>query len=429
MSSAARDGLQSDVAVSRFRRSVAWTSDDDESLQILKLAGAIGLLFLLAYTAFDLRVVHGSPSHAGYYWLAVGGTLLFFGVTWTQWFRRFWKAWTLGFCLFLMALMVMISSVTQDPESRCLAMILMPLAAASFVSWGPRWQAALGAGSLGGYALANYLVPISNRFNFYRWLGVLAAVIFAQATATFIERYRLRLRGQLAELEAAARFRETQIATMAHDIRSPVAALAGYAELLGEDQVSPAERSELLARISSTAWNTNLVVTNVLDLYRFEENARSELQTARFDPNPTIAEVSEDCSAQARRKGLDLEASAEQVPEIAIEPSQLERIVRNLAAQAIARSTAGRITLRVSSNDGHLVVQVSAPQAKPSAAELRQMVNRPNENGGRGLGLYVARLIAESAQGTVNVSAEPDRGLLMTAELPLASSAPHLPAR
>ena len=68
-------------------------------------------------------------------------------------------------------------------------------------------------------------------------MGLIAAVIFAQYTSIFIERYRRRLRKQVEDLEEAARFRQTQMATMAHDIRSPVAALSGYVSLLEEADI------------------------------------------------------------------------------------------------------------------------------------------------------------------------------------------------
>jgi len=92
-------------------------------------------------------------------------------------------------------------------------------------------------------------VPIASPFWMYRWMGLIAAVIFAQYTSIFIERYRRRLRKQVEDLEEAARFRQTQIATMAHDIRSPVAALSGYVNLLEEVDISQNERTDLLGRI------------------------------------------------------------------------------------------------------------------------------------------------------------------------------------
>jgi signal transduction histidine kinase len=419
----ARSGRPQSPARARRRRA-QWSSDDDESLQVLKLGGSIGLIFLIIYTVFDLRGTRGEAPEAGYYWLILSGTLLFFGVTWTNWFRRGWKFWTLAFCGFLMAMFVLISRFTHDPESRFIAIILIPLATASFVSWGPRWQAAMGAMCVAIYAAADFLAPIESASNVYRWFGLAAAIAFAQCTAIFIERYRRRLRGQLDALEEAARFRETQMATMAHDIRSPVASLVGYAQLLEEDELSQGERSDLLARIGATAWNMNLVVTNVLHLYRAQEDGRFEPSPQPIDPKPLLAELADDCAVQARRKGLRMRTDLGELPRAELDPQHLDRIVRNLVAQAIARTDRGEVLLSGAARDGKIRIEVRAPRASVSTEELQRLFERPigegRKSGARGLGLYLARAMAEAAGGSVEAVCEPPRGLSFTAKLPLA---------
>ena len=62
------------------------------------------------------------------------------------------------------------------------------------------------------------------------------------------------------------------------------------------------DEKRVLDRIGSPAWNMNLVVGNVLDLYRLEEDGRFHLDTRQFDPNGVIAEAADDCASQARRK-------------------------------------------------------------------------------------------------------------------------------
>jgi hypothetical protein len=252
----------------RFTQSFQWTEDDEESLRVLKLGGAVGIFMLLAFVMYDLHVRGPNSPGAGFYWLALGGICLFFGLAWTQSFKRHWKFWTLCFCTFLMWMFVIISSYTRDPESRFITMALCPIATAAFVSWGTRWQSGMALASLLSFSAAQYLVPIQTNFNFYRGMGLAASVLFSQYTAFFIERYRRRLRKQVQDLEAAGSFRQNQIATMAHDIRSPVAALSGYVSLLEEDGIGGKEREDLLGRIGSTAWNMDLLVSNVLDLYR-----------------------------------------------------------------------------------------------------------------------------------------------------------------
>ena len=72
--------------------------------------------------------------------IALAGTCLFFGLVWTDSFKRYWKLWTLVFNLFLMWTFIIISRSTADPESRFIAIALCPMATAAFVSWSTRWQ-------------------------------------------------------------------------------------------------------------------------------------------------------------------------------------------------------------------------------------------------------------------------------------------------
>ncbi|HYB89842.1 MAG TPA: HAMP domain-containing sensor histidine kinase [Candidatus Binataceae bacterium] len=418
------------AADSRRRQGAPVLNRDDETedaLQVLKLAGAFGLFFLIAYTVFDLHGKRAGATPPFPYFVMLAATLLFFGVTWMRWFRRYWKLWTLLFCTFLMLMFVAISASTHDPESRYVAIILCPLATASFVTWGPRWQAAMGAGALVIFALASSKVPISIQFQVYRWFGLLAAVLFAQCTAIFIERYRVRLRGQLEALAKAARFRETQIATMAHDIRSPVAALTGLAELLEDEELPLSDREELLARMGSTAWNMNLVVTNVLDLYRIQEDGKLQLAPQAVDPNPIVEEIVDDCALQARRKGVKIATELGELPRASVDPNQIDRIVRNFVAQAISLAHPGEVFLTTVARDGQMVIELKAPAATVSAAEMQRLFDQPTEDGpasARGLGLYVARAFAQASGGTVDVSFEPARGLNLVAELPLTGGAP-----
>ncbi len=62
---------------------------------------------------------------------------------------------------------------------------------------------------------------------------------------------------------------------MAHDIRSPVAALSGYVNLIEDVDTNAKERTDLLGRIGSTAWNMDLVVSNVLDYYEAQDGTSS----------------------------------------------------------------------------------------------------------------------------------------------------------
>jgi signal transduction histidine kinase len=405
-----------------------WTEDDEESLRVLKLGGAVGIFMLLAYLAYDLQLRGGNAPGAGLHWLTLAATCLFFAMTWTRPFKRRWKSWVLLFILFVIAMFVLISRVTGNPESRFITIMLCPLVTAAFVIWGTRWQFAMAVMALLSYAAAQYLAPIATPYGIYRWMGLIAAVILAQYAAIFIGRFRRRLRQQVQDLEEAARFRQTQIATMAHDIRSPVAALSGYVNLLEEADIGPKERADLLERIGSTAWNMDLVVSNVLDYYEVQEDDVIPAP-AELDPNQVLSEVAEDCALQARRRHLKLRIEIARLPACKLDRRHFERIVRNMLAYAIGRIASGEVVLRARMRNESIAVEVTDSGPPLSPAEMEALFERPDKNGdrgaARGLGLYIARAMAEAAGGRVEARfADGRRGLTLGAEFPLEAQPP-----
>ena len=134
-------------------------------------------------------------------------------------FRTHWKLWNLLFSILLISIFITISAQTQEGDSRFIAILLYPVATAAFINWEWQWQALMGLACLVLYGIAQLLVPLPSD-SVYRWFGLLAAIALAQCISFFIGVYRQRLDAQVNQLRQAAAFRESQIATMAHDIRS-----------------------------------------------------------------------------------------------------------------------------------------------------------------------------------------------------------------
>jgi signal transduction histidine kinase len=407
----------------RVTSEFGWTEDDEESLRVLKLGGALGIFMLLAYLAYDQQELGKYAPGTDPHWLILAATCLLFGFSWTRAFRRYWKFWILLYNLVLIATFILISRGTGDPESRFIAIMLCPLATVAFVSWGTRWQFAMALTAVLGFAAGEYYVPIETPYRMYRWMGLVAAVIFAQYTSIFIERYRRRLRKQVEDLEEAARFRQTQIATMAHDIRSPVAALSGYVNLIEDVDTSPKERTDLLGRIGSTAWNMDLVVSNVLDYYEAQDE---DIVAApvELDPNQLLSEIAEDCGLQARRRRLNLRIEITRLPACMLDSRHFQRIVRNLLAYSLGRTATGEVTLRAGVRNDAIAIEVTDSGPTLSQAQLEALFLRPNRNGdrsaARGLGLYIARAMAEAAGGRTHARfADGRRGLTLVAEFPI----------
>ncbi len=397
--------------------------DDTLAIQVLRTGGSIAILFLLAYLAYDLHLSRGRFTLAAlYHWVTIVAVLLFFGLTWTRGFRRYWKFWNLAFCIALVTIFILISRQTREGDSRYIAVLLFPIATASFVNWGWRWQALMGFCSIAMYAVAEMLVPLPGSGSVYRWLGLLAAVVLAEATAIFLERYRTRLRAQVLQLLAAAQFRRTQISTMAHDIRNPVAAIAGFIDLLEDDDLPREDRENILTRIGTTAWNMDLTVSTVLDLYRIQDG-RVPFTPTIADPNQVVAEAVSGCAAQAVRKDLKLTASYGEIPPGGFDRGHVNKIVRNLLAFSIARMNSGEIVLKTSAAGATMQVEIEDQGPALGAPELNDLLE-PREDqrsgGSPSLGIYVASVLARTSGGWLRAYRRNGVGVRFVAEIPPA---------
>jgi signal transduction histidine kinase len=400
-------------------------SDDESSITVLRAGISIAIAFLVVYLAYDLWFWRRESYVGGiFHWVAIIATTAFLGATFTRAFRAHWKLWNLLFSVMLIAIFIVISAQTNEADSRYIAILLYPVATAAFVNWEWQWQAAMGLSCVALYALAELFVPLPGDSS-YRWFGLLAAVALAECISFFIGVYRQRIDAQIDQLQQAAAFRESQIATMAHDIRSPVAAIAGFVELLEDADLEEEDRKAILDRIGTTAWLMDLTVSNVLDLYQIS-GGRLSASPARVDPNRVVGDAASNCATQAIHKGLTLTVDYGNVPRGNFDPRHLERIARNLLAYSIARSSSGEIRLRTAPYHTGIAIEVEDDGPLPSDEEIATLLNSSAANGNHPakamLGLYVARSLAETSGGRVKLTLPNGDRVRLTAEVPSAKT-------
>jgi signal transduction histidine kinase len=406
------------------RQVVEEFDDNAEAIDILKKSGPVGVFFLIAYILVDShgQVSSGQILVSPYHWIALATVLSFFGLTWLPGFRAHWRLWSLLCCITMIILVVRISAVTHEADTRYITIILCPFATAAFVIWGWRWQLSLIIACLFLYVVSEALIPIGRSYDTHRTLGMLAALTLSQFTAVFLDRYRRKLKRQLIQLAEAAAFRETQIATMTHDIRNPLATLVGLVTLLVEDELPEKERSNLLARVWSTTTSMDLLVKNVLDLYLLEEQ-RLRPNWRVIDANLVVSETADHCGIEARLKGLKLRLELGGLPKANLDPLHLERIIANLLTSAIRRTQAGEVRLRTSLRGEHILVELSdtGPEATPN--EIEHIFDRPNlaVDGARSsaLGRYIANALVQADGGRIVAKVEDGWGLNLIVHLPL----------
>jgi PAS domain S-box-containing protein len=239
------------------------------------------------------------------------------------------------------------------------------------------------------------------------------------------KRAELELRGALAEAKAATEAKSRFLATLSHELRTPLQAVLGYADFLLNDPAATfgAEQREDIGYIQQGATRMATLIEQMLDLSRMEAG-RLELRISDVDLGAVIEQVRQDIAPQAEAKGLALTISiAPDLPPVHADPDRLRQILLNLAGNAVKFTEEGAVCISAApAPDGGVDIAVRdtgigiAPDAQERIFEEFQQVDsaQTRRHGGAGLGLAIARGLAERMGGQITVRSTPGVGSTFT---------------
>jgi PAS domain S-box-containing protein len=237
-----------------------------------------------------------------------------------------------------------------------------------------------------------------------------------------------KLLAALDNAQAAQRARSQFLAMMSHELRTPMQAVLGYSEML-QAQLAPHLTPEQAADFRAIREGAGRLVTLVNDILDFSrlEAGRLDLKAEPVDLVPIIEQVRQDVAPQAAAKRLNLSINAPaHLPLVLGDAVALQRIVLNLVSNAIKFTDKGSITVSASASETTVDVTVTDtgigidPAVIPFIFhEFRQAdsgMTRRHE--GAGLGLAIAKKLAEQMGGTISLTSQPEFGSTFTLHLP-----------
>lgn len=219
--------------------------------------------------------------------------------------------------------------------------------------------------------------------------------------------------------------------TMSHEMRTPLTAIMGYADLLQRNDASP-ETGEYAGVISRSARNLLGMINNLLDLARIEAGALQP-QITQFD----ITEIVEDTVALlaplAFEKRLEINTLIyHDVPaRLRGDPLRIAQVLTNLLSNAIKYTEQGEVIVRLlrEKKDGdslNLRLEVEdtgrgldSEQQQKLFQAWRRFEVAGSSAGGSGLGLAIVHRLLDMLGGSIEVNSQPGSGSTFIAHLPV----------
>ncbi|AZG14349.1 two-component system sensor histidine kinase CreC [Cupriavidus pauculus] len=257
------------------------------------------------------------------------------------------------------------------------------------------------------------------------------------------ERAEMPLRGasELAELGRAVetmrlrledkQYVEHYIHTLTHEMKSPLAAIGGAAELLQED-MPPADRARFVGNIRSQAQRLDELIRKLLTLAEVEQRQRLE-HAARVPLAPEIGQIVAALEPRARQRDVRLhwQAPAGPGPATTGDPFLLRQAIVNLLENALDFAPAGTtIDIALGPLPAQDAVAVTIDDRGPGIPDFAQgrlferfySLPRPGgRNRSTGLGLCLVREVAQLHRGTIEVANRDGGGTRARLTVPLAA--------
>jgi PAS domain S-box-containing protein len=232
--------------------------------------------------------------------------------------------------------------------------------------------------------------------------------------------------------ESANRAKSEFLTTMSHEMRTPMNAILGMADLLSETSLGEEQRDyvDVFQRVGANLLD---LINNILDLSKVE-SGHVELESIGFDLGAVLQKIVEMLDARARERGLQL--TLETLPDVPLglvgDPNRLRQILLNLVGNALKFTERGSVALRVEldpdlTGGGSIPGQDSARWLRFSvvdtgigiAADKVDVIfdrftqadsSITRKYGGTGLGLAISKGLVQLMGGSIGCSSEEGRG-------------------
>jgi signal transduction histidine kinase/DNA-binding response OmpR family regulator len=242
--------------------------------------------------------------------------------------------------------------------------------------------------------------------------------------------YQQVMRKAKAEAENLAKAKEMFVATVSHEMRTPINAIYGLTEQLLQ-RTTEIDMVTDLEVVHKSAEHLITLVNDTLDFSKIEAQ-KLKIEQLDFLPEEVFKEVYILNKSTALTKGIELLVRNNGNPELTLkgDPIRLKQILINLVSNAIKFTTAGMVTLETDyQEEGNLIwliseitdtgIGISREDTEKIFDEFVQLDNDlTQKHRGAGLGLSIVKKLVNLQGGTISVTSTPGKGTRFTIRIP-----------
>jgi PAS domain S-box-containing protein len=254
-----------------------------------------------------------------------------------------------------------------------------------------------------------------------------SVIMFRDVTERRAAAHAAEAERRYREAEAQNRAKDNFLATLSHELRTPMTSILGWVQFLRSGSVDELELEEALRTIESSARLQARLIDDMLDV------SRIILGKFQVDLKPVrLSDIVDAALTTARPMAADnsvhltwqIEARDELVD---ADASRIQQVIQNLLSNAIKFTPSGKnVNLRLERTDGSLQILVSdqgegiEPSFLPYVFDRLRQAEGSNKRSGLGLGLAIARHIIELHHGEISAESDgPGRGARFLVTLPV----------